>query len=159
MANSRKIASGVVGILLGILVIAFPFLSIFAASVLLGLSVFLIGIALLGFGLAEWGSSKAAGVALSIIGIVVLIAGLGLSGNMMAFTILVRYSLYLIGLILLISGVAHLFSVGRFAKAAGILGVIAGIGYIVVGSLASNPMALAVLIGLWLILTGATKLL
>lgn len=58
-----------------------------------------------------------------------------------------------------VSGIVHLFSKGKYAKAAGALGIILGVVYIIFGMFALNPMTLAVLIGIWLILTGVTRLL
>jgi len=50
-------------------------------------------------------------------------------------------------------------SKGKYAKAAGALGIILGLVYIILGMFALNPMTFAVLIGIWLILTGVTRLL
>ena len=58
-----------------------------------------------------------------------------------------------------VSGIIHLFSKGKHAKAAGALGIILGVVYIILGMFALNPMTLAVLIGIWPILTGVTRLL
>lgn len=56
-----------------------------------------------------------------------------------------------------VSGIIHLFSKGKYAKAAGALGIILGVVYIIFDMLALNPMTLAVLIGIWPILTGVTR--
>ena len=159
MADVAKAVSGVLAIVLGIVVIAFPFFGLFTAAVLAGFGVLLIGIALLVFGVAEMSSSKAAGIGFSILGIFVLIAGLGLFGNIVAFTVLASFWLYLSGFILVVSGILHLFSASKYAKIAGVLGIIIGIVYIILGTFALNPVALAVLIGIWLIVTGVTRLL
>lgn len=58
-----------------------------------------------------------------------------------------------------VSGTIHLFSKGKYVKAAGALGIILELVYIILGMFALNPMTFAVLIGIWLILTGVTRLL
>jgi uncharacterized membrane protein HdeD (DUF308 family) len=60
---------------------------------------------------------------------------------------------------LAVSGTIHLFSKGKYAKAAGALGIILGVVYIIFGMFALNPMTLAVLIGILPRLTGVTRLL
>lgn len=145
--------------MLGIVVLTFPFFGLFTASVLAGFGVLLIGIALLVFGVAEMSSSKALGIAFSMLGILVLIAGLGLFGNIVAFTIIASLWLYLSGFILAISGIIHIFSASKYAKAVGVLGIVLGVVYIILGTFALNPMALAILIGIWLIIAGLTRLL
>jgi uncharacterized membrane protein HdeD (DUF308 family) len=60
---------------------------------------------------------------------------------------------------LAVSGTIHLFPKGKYAKTAGALGIILGVVYIILGMFALNPMTLAVLIGIWLIMTGVTRLL
>lgn len=159
MVDMVKILSGVLAIVLGIVVMAFPFFGLFTASVLAGFSILLIGIALLVFGVAEMSTSKSAGIAFSILGILVLIAGLGLFGNIAAFTVLASFWLYLSGLILVVSGIVHLFSKSKYMRIAGIVGLILGVLYIMLGTFAMNPQVLAVLIGIWLVLTGLTRLL
>jgi uncharacterized membrane protein HdeD (DUF308 family) len=55
----------------------------------------------------------------------------------------------------LISGVLTLFTgEGGVAKGVGGLGIVLGILYIILGSYAWNPIYLAMLIGIWLIISG-----
>ena len=157
MVDVLRAVSGVLAILPGAVVIAFPFFGLFTASMLAGFGILLIGIALLAFGVAEMSSSKTVGMIFLILGILVLIAGLGLFGNIRAFAVLTSFWLYLSGLILVVSGVAHLISAGKYAKVAGIVGVALGILYIILGTFALNPFMLAALIGVWLIVTGITR--
>jgi len=159
MVDLVRVLSGVLAIVLGIVVMAFPFFGLFTASVLAGFSILLIGIALLVFGVAEMSTSKPAGIAFSILGILVLIAGLGLFGNIAAFTVLASFWLYLSGFILVVSGIVHLFSKSKYMRVAGVVGLILGILYIMLGTFVMNPLVLAVLIGIWLVLTGLTRLL
>ncbi len=159
MVQTMKVVSGVLAIILGIAAIAFPFAGLLAASMLVGFGILLIGIVLLAFGVAEMSSSKTLGTVLLVIGILVLIAGIGLFGHIRAFEILTSFWLYLSGLVLAVSGVIYLFSKAKYARAAGVLGIVMGVVYIVLGTFALNPMALAALIGIWLVLTGITRLL
>jgi uncharacterized membrane protein HdeD (DUF308 family) len=158
MTDIVKAVSGILAIVLGIVVLAFPFMGLYTMTVLAGLGVLLIGIAMLVFGVAEMRSSKALGMIYTILGIVVLIAGLGLFGNIVAFAVLASFWLYLAGLTLIVSGIVHLFSAGKYAKGVGALGIVLGILYVIMGTFALNPFALAVLIGVWLIVTGASRI-
>jgi membrane protein HdeD len=155
MAEGRTTLLGILAILLGLIVMAFPLISVFLASSIVGIGLIFIGIWLLAQSFEIWNSSKGISIAALILGILGIIVGIGLFGKIVAFSILVGLIIYIGGLFLIISGVISLVSgQGNAGRWGGILGIILGILYIIVGLYALNPFYLAFLIGLWLILTG-----
>jgi uncharacterized membrane protein HdeD (DUF308 family) len=83
------------------------------------------------------------------------VAGIGLMGNVQAFSFLASFIIYLAGFYLLFSGTLALFTgITTYEKGIGAVGVILGITYLIVGIFALNPYYLALLIGIWLIIDG-----
>ncbi len=157
MAEGNNVLLGILAILLGILVIAFPLFSVFTASVLAGFAVIFLGIWLIIQSSETWGASKGASIAFLILGFIAIIGGIGLFGHVLVFSILASFWIYFAGFFLIISGIMSLFvKEGAVAKGSGGLGVILGILYIILGAYAWNPIYLAFLIGIWLIIEGIT---
>ena len=155
MAEGNNVLLGILAVILGILVIAFPLLSIFTASVLAGLAIVFLGIWLLAQSFGTWGASKAASVVFLILGLVAVICGIGLFGHILAFSFLASIWLFFAGFFLIISGIMSIFAKsGAAGKGSGGIGVILGILYIVLASFAWDPYYLALLIGIWLIIDG-----
>jgi uncharacterized membrane protein HdeD (DUF308 family) len=99
-----------------------------------------------------------AGVAFLILGILGLVTGGVMFGNVEAFAALAGVVLYLGGLILIIAGLVHFFKPKtRLSREVGIVGILLGIMYILLGSYATDPRGLSVLMGVWLILAGITS--
>ncbi|MEN4017926.1 MAG: DUF308 domain-containing protein [Methanobacterium sp.] len=146
---------GILAVILGILVIAFPLFRVFTASVLAGFAIIFLGIWVLVQSLGVWSTSKAGSVAYLILGLIAIIGGIGLFGNILAFSFLASFWLFFAGFFLIIAGIMSLFAKeGTVTKGSGGLGVILGILYIILASYAWNPYYLAVLIGIWLIIEG-----
>ncbi len=157
MAEGGNVLLGILAIILGLLVIAFPLFSVFTASVLAGFAVIFLGIWLLSQSFGTWSKSKGASIAFLILGIIAVIGGIGLFGNILAFSLLASFWLYFAGFFLIISGIMSFFTKeGTAGKGVGGLGIILGILYIILGSYAWNPYYLALLIGIWLIVDGIT---
>jgi uncharacterized membrane protein HdeD (DUF308 family) len=148
MAEERNILLGILAIILGILVIAFPLFSVFTASALAGFAVILLGIWLVVQSFGVWEKSKAASIAYLILGLIAIIGGIGLFGSILAFSFLVSFWLYFVGFFMVISGIMSLFTKeGTAGKGVGGIGII-------LGTFAWNPYYLALLIGLELIFDG-----
>jgi uncharacterized membrane protein HdeD (DUF308 family) len=146
---------GILAVILGILVIAFPLFSVFTASVLARFAIIFLGIWLLVPSFGVWSTSKAGSVAYLILGLIAIIGGIGLFGNILAFSFLASFWLFFAGFFLIIAGIISLFAKeGTATKGSGGLGVILGILYIILASYAWNPYYLAALIGIWLIIDG-----
>ncbi|WP_321421296.1 DUF308 domain-containing protein [uncultured Methanobacterium sp.] len=157
MAEGNNTLLGILAIILGILVIAFPLFSVFTASVLAGLAIIFLGIWFLAQSFGTWSSSKGASIAYLILGLIAVIGGIGLFGDVLAFSFLASFWLYFAGFFLIISGIMSFFTQeGTAGKGVGGIGVILGILYIILGSYAWNPLYLAFLIGFWLIINGIT---
>ncbi len=157
MAEENNVLFGILAIILGILVIVFPLLTVLTASVLAGLAITFLAIWLLAQSFVTWSASKWASIAYLILGLIALILGIGLFGNILAFSFLASFWLYFVGIFLIISGIMALFTQEEtIGKGVGGIGIILGILYIILGSFAWNPFYLAFLIGLWFILNGIT---
>lgn len=157
MAEGGNILLGILAIILGILVIAFPLAGIFTASVMAGLAILILGIWLLVQSFGAWDKSKGMSIVYLILGILGIFIGIDLFGGILAFSFLASFWLYLAGFFLLISGIMSLFvKDGTVGKGVGGFGIILGILYIILGVYAWNPFYLAMIIGIWLIIEGIT---
>lgn len=150
-----NVLSGILAIILGILIMAFPLFSVFTLSVLTGFGLLLIGIWLLVMSFESWSSSKGMSIAALILGIIGIIVGIGLFGSIVAFSIFVSMVIYIGGIFIILAGIIALISgKGASGRWGGLLGIILGILYIIIGIYALNPLYLAWLIGIFLILSG-----
>ena len=157
MAEGNNVLLGVLTIILGFLVLVFPLFSVFAASVIAGLAIIFLGIWLIAQSFGTWSMSKAASIAYLLLGIIAIIGGIGLFGNILVFSALVSFWFYFAGFFLIISGIMSFFTKESTAgKGAGGLGIIFGILFIILAAYAWNPYYLAALIGIWLIIDGIT---
>ena len=155
MAEERNVLLGILAILLGLVVIAFPLISVFVLSSIVGIGLIFVGVWLLAQSFHIWSTNKGLSILALILGVLGIFVGIGLFGKILAFSILVGLIIYIGGLFLIISGIISLISgQGNAGRWGGVLGIIMGILYIFIGLYAFNPLYLAFLIGLWLILTG-----
>lgn len=155
MAKGGNVLLGILAIILGFLVIIFPLLSVFTVSVIAGIGILFLGIWLLIQSFGVWETSKGISIAYLILGILAIIVGIGLFGNILAFSFLVSLWLYIAGFFLIISGILSLFAKeGTPGKGSGVLGIILGVLYMVLAAYAWNPLYLAIIIGIWLIVDG-----
>jgi uncharacterized membrane protein HdeD (DUF308 family) len=156
----KNVVMGLLAIILGIIVCVFPLAGLVAASVLTGFVVLMIAIWLLVVGGSQMEVSKTSGILNLILGIIVLIVGIGLIFSPALFAFLAGFLLYLAGIFMIIAGIIALLSRDEFKNAtwAGVLGIILGILYIILGTFAFDPIYLGVLIGIWLILSGILAL-
>ena len=155
MAEGNNVLLGILAVILGILVIAFPLLGVFTASVLAGLAIVFLGIWLLVQSFGTWGASKTGSIAYLILGLIAIICGIGLFGHILLFSFLASIALFFAGFLLLLSGIMSFFAKGGTAgKGSGGIGVILGILYIILALFAWDPYYLALLIGIWLIIDG-----
>ena len=151
----------ILAIIVGVIIIAFPMYGIIGASSILGLSILLMSIFLLVTGVSEIEYSKTKSVLYIILGIVMLILALGLIFNPSLFAFLAALTIYLAGLFLILIGLIILVTSRetRYGFWIGIIAIILGLLYIVIGTYVQNPVILGTLIGIWLILTGILTLL
>ena len=95
-----------------------------------------------------------------ILGMLLLILSIGLIFNPSLLGILTELSLYIAGIILIIGGLVALLNnrSSRYGFYIGIIGIILGVLYIIIGTYLSNPIILGSFIGIWLIINGILKL-
>jgi len=155
LAKEGNVLLGILAIILGLLVMIFPLFSVFTVSLIAGIGVLFLGIWLLIQSFGVWEANKGISIAYLILGVLAIIVGIGLFGNVLAFSFLVSLALYIAGFFLILSGILSLFSKeGTMGKGSGVLGIILGIMYLILSAYAWNPYYLALLIGIWLIIDG-----
>ncbi len=153
--DEKNVLMGIMAIILGIVVIAFPYISIFTFSVLAGIGILILGIWFILQTSRTWEASKVASIAYLILGLIAIVVGIGMMGNIYAFSFLASFIIYLAGFLLLFSGILTLFNgEGRAGKSIGVIGIILGILTLIIGIFALNPYYLAIIIGIWLIFDG-----
>ena len=157
----KQTTISIIAIILGIIIIAFPMLGVIAAADILGLSVLLLAIFLLANGVSEVEYNTTRGLINTVLGIIMLIISLGLIFNPSIFAFLTALTIYLAGIFLIIIGL--IIIVGnrdnKYGFWMGILGILLGVIYIILGTYIKNPLILGSLIGLWLLVTGVLNLL
>lgn len=156
----KKTMISLLAIILGAIIIAFPMLGIIGAQAIIGVAVLLMSVFLLVMGISEIDYSPSRGIATLIIGIIILILGLILLFSPNTFAFLAALTIYLAGILLIVVGLITLISnkESRFAFWSGVLGIILGVIYIILGTYAQDPTVLGSLIGIWLVLTGILRL-
>ncbi|OQD59611.1 hypothetical protein MBBAR_1c00050 [Methanobrevibacter arboriphilus JCM 13429 = DSM 1125] len=157
----KKSMLSILAIVLGLIIIAFPMVGLIGAQAIIGVAVLLMGVFLLISGISEVDYSPSRGIATVIIGILILILGLILLFSPNTFAFLAALTIYLAGILLIIAGLVTLIGNkdSGFSFWSGVLGIILGVIYIILGTYARDPMVLGALIGIWLILTGIIRLL
>ena len=158
---NKQTTISIIAIILGIIIIAFPMLGVITAADILGLSVLLLAIFLLANGVSEVEYNTTRGLINTILGIIMLIISLGLIFNPSIFAFLTALTIYLAGIFLIIIGL--IIIVGnrdnKYGFWMGILGIVLGVIYIILGTYIKNPLFLGSLIGIWLLVTGVLNLL
>ena len=147
-------------IIFGLILLVFPWFGLWTLAAILGFILILIGIGLLLLGVFTYHASKGFAIAFLVLGFLGLVTGIGMFGNVGAFAALASLGLYISGFILIIAGLIHVLKpLTRLSREVGLIGIIMGIVYIILGSFAVDPRALSILMGIWLIITGITSLL
>ena len=147
-------------IILGLIIILFPTLGLIGVSSLIGLSVLLMSIYLLVVGVTIIDYNTSGAVIDLILGLLLLFLSIGLIFNPSLLGFLTEITLYLAGIMLIIVAVASLINnrSSRYGFYIGIAGIILGLLYMIIGTYVSNPIILATLIGIWLVISGILKL-
>ncbi|WP_409199847.1 DUF308 domain-containing protein [Methanobrevibacter sp. DSM 116169] len=151
----------IIGIILGLVIIAFPMFGVIGASAIVGLSILLMGIYFLIVGVNLVDYNKTGGILNTFLGVIMIILSLGLIFNPDLFAFLAAITVYLAGIFLIIIGVMTLITSrnSQYGFWMGILGIILGVIYIILGSYISDPFILGCLIGIWLVVSGVFRLL
>lgn len=156
----RKEFVNIFAIFFGILIIALPVLGIVAAKDLLGLSILLISIFLLVLGVAGIDYKKWGAILYIILGIIMLLFSIGLIFKPELFSSLAEILFYATGIFLIIIGVISLINnrTSKYGFIIGIVAILIGVIYIIIGSLVSDSIILGYLLGIWLVITGVLRI-
>ncbi len=137
---------GIISIILGLIFIVFPFFGTVTLSVLIGISLLFFGII---FILSEFSAINI------IIGILAILVGFVFITNIAALSFLIAFQFYVIGILMIIAGIAGLISNSEVPKFASILIVILGIISFALGGFSlDQPIFAPILIGVALLVEG-----
>ncbi|MEN6329689.1 MAG: DUF308 domain-containing protein [Methanobacteriaceae archaeon] len=156
MTETKNIFIGILAVILGLIVIVFPLISVSTFSVLAGVGIIFLGIWILAQSFKT--GSLAAGIAGVILAIFAIMLGIIFIGDIKAFEFFSALALYIVGLFVALAGLTSLSGEGSKGKAIGILGIILGVLFIVIGTYAYNPLVLAAIIGAFLIIAGIMEI-
>ncbi len=153
--------AGIFFLILGLIFILFPMFSAELISIIIGLSLVFFGIsaAFMGYTLRDEQNGLSIGIVL--IGIISIILGLLFIFYINGLSFLVAFQFYIVGFIMIIFGIAGLISkVTKISNFTSILVLLMGIVAIALGVFAANnPLFLAIIIGVVLIIEGIAYLL
>lgn len=159
--NYQK-AAGIFFLILGLIFILFPMFSSELVSVIVGLSLIVLGICVIltGYTLIKE-MRKEVAIALIIIGIISIILGILFIFYINAIAFIVSFQFYIVGIIMIILGISGLLSkTGKISNFTSILVLLMGIVAIALAIFAgNNPIYLAIIIGVVLIIEGIAYLL
>lgn len=156
----KKITTSIIAIILGLIIIVGPAIKIIPSTELLGLSVLLLAIFLLIEGIGEIDYNTTKGLLNVILGLIMLIVSIGLIFNPGLFSFLTALTIYLAGIFLIIIGLIVIIGNrdDKYKFWSGILGIVLGVIYIILGTYIKNPIILGSLIGVWLLITGVLNI-
>lgn len=148
-------------IILGLIIIIFPTMGFIGVNSLIGLSVLLMSIYLLIDGVSIIDYNGTGAILDLILGIILLFLSISLIFNPALLGFLAEITLYLSGIMLIIVSLVSLINnrSSRYGFYVGIIGIVLGVLYIIIGTYISNPIILGTLIGIWLVINGILKLL
>ena len=147
-------------ILFGLIIIIFPIMGIIGISSLISLSVLLMSIYLLVVGITIIDYNSSGAILDLILGIILLLLSICLIFHPALLGFLAQISMYFAGIMLIIVAVVSLINNRntRYGFYSGIIGIILGLAYIIIGTYLLNPVILGTLIGIWLVISGIFKL-
>ena len=147
-------------IILGLIIIIFPIMGFIGVADLIGLSILLVSIYMLVVGIAIIDYNTSGAVLDLVLGIILLLLSICLIFNPALLGFLAEITLYLAGIMLIVVGLVSLINnrQSRYGFYIGIAGIVLGLLYIIIGSYITDPIILGTLIGIWLVISGALKL-
>ena len=155
----KKEFISIFAIFLGLINIILPALGFISANSIIGLSVLLIAIFLLILGSTTMDSSKWGSILYLILGIILLLLSIFTIFNTGLFVFITKFMPYLLGIFLVIIGVITLINnrMSKYGFIRGIVTILIGVIYLVIGFIFSNTLILGYLIGFWLIIIGIIR--
>lgn len=154
MSTERDTLIGILALIFGFLVILLSFTKFFTLNALIGIGILILGIWLLVISYDARKYTESGSIIYLLISLIAIINGLALYGDVNVFTITIDIWRYLTGLLILITGLLTLMGPTTTEKITGSIGMILGIIFIILNYYAVNPYYMALIIGIWLIITG-----
>ena len=148
---SNKIAA-ILSIILGLIIIICPLAGFVALDWVIALSIIFLGLYALIAGCL--GETDFVNI---ILGILFIIFGIILFFNPVFLAFITAFINYFIGILLIVLSIINLFTKGD-GKYASIIGIVFGIIALILGYLSLSPVFLGVVIGVWFLIAGITKL-
>ena len=147
-------------IILGMIIIIFTILGIIGLDSLVALSSLLMSIYLLVVGVSIIDYNKTGAILDLLLGMVLLFLSIFLIFNPAIIGFLAEISLYFAGIMLIVVALVSLINnqQSKFGFYTGIIGIVLGLLYIIIGTYVKNIIVLGTLIGIWLVISGILKI-
>ena len=155
----QKIGNGILLVILGLIVLAFPLLGVIPLAVLTSVTVLFLGMGLVSTGITSMGDNVIKGIAEAVLGVFAIILGIGFVFNPVLFSFAAAVFVFISGIFLILTGITGLLTHTENDVSSSIVALIIGILYLFIACFVANPFYLGVLIGLWLLLTGGLLIL
>jgi len=157
MSQGTDTLRGIIAIIVGIFVIAYPFTKIYTANESLGIGIAFLGVWFLILSYDARIFSKIESVLYLLLFFASIIAGILIFENITLIMYSLTHWLYITGSLILISGIIALFGKERIEKGIGTIGVLLGIVFLILNFYLINSYYLALILGIWLILMGSVQ--
>lgn len=159
MISIKNLIWGTLSIIIGIFAFIYPISSVETASKVAGISTLLLSIYLIASSKKKMNSSKIVGIVTILFSISLLYSAFNRFNSIYYYAYVVSIIYYLTAFLVIISGIFVLFHEKKNKyKIVGILGIVLGIVYIVIGNLIQNPVYMGSVIGIYLIIFGLSQI-
>lgn len=155
--EKKNTLAGILAIILGIILIISPVVGVLAVGLISGVVLLGAGAWLLVTGLGERKYDKPFWIIFTGLGVISLVTGIIFLLNLSSIASFGIWVYIITGIILILAGAMALFvgaSGNKYKKWAGIIGIIIGIIYLIVGYYAVEPLILGIIIGVGFLIYG-----
>lgn len=155
--EKKNTLAGIMAIILGIVLIISPLVGVLAVGLISGVVLLGAGAWLLVTGLGERKYEKPFWIIFTGLGAISLVAGIVFLLNLSSIASFGIWIYIITGIILILAGAMALFvgaSGNKYKKWAGIIGIVVGIFYFIVGYYAIEPLILGIIIGVGFLIYG-----
>ncbi|MDI9437224.1 MAG: DUF308 domain-containing protein [Euryarchaeota archaeon] len=155
--EKKNTLAGILAIILGIVLMISPVVGVLAVGLISGVVLLGAGAWLLVTGLGEKKYDKPFWIVFTGLGVISLLAGIMFLLNLSSVASFGIWTYILTGIILILAGAMALLvgaSGNKYKKWAGIIGILVGIIYFIVGYYAIDPLILGIIIGAGFLIYG-----
>ena len=155
--EKKNTLAGILAIILGIVLMISPVVGVLAVGLISGVVLLGAGAWLLVTGLGEKKYDKTFWIVFTGLGVISLLAGIMFLLNLSSVASFGIWTYILTGIILILAGAMALLvgaSGNKYKKWAGIIGILVGIIYFIVGYYAIDPLILGIIIGAGFLIYG-----